>query len=154
MRKRNDIMRTERRHEMKKLTVILMFVVCAQVAYGLVDIEKIRTQFQTAKMYGASARHDADLKRTKESSVMRPRGDGTVSKRRERCSEDGGVWRSVKILAHNHRKFWYNTYRTPRWVDNRPLSFGNAVQGSDRKVWGPCLFLGQCNDEEAYDSLY
>lgn len=69
MRKRNDIMWTERRHEMKKLTVILMFVVCAQVAYGLVDIEKIRTQFQTAKMYGASARQDADLKRTKESSV-------------------------------------------------------------------------------------
>ena len=33
MRKGNDIMWTERRHEMKKLTVILMFVVCAQVAY-------------------------------------------------------------------------------------------------------------------------
>ena len=58
----------------------------------------------------------------------------------ERCSEDGGVLRFLKILAHNRRKFWYNTQRTPRWVDNRPLSFGNAVQGSDRKVWGPCLF--------------
>ena len=58
----------------------------------------------------------------------------------ERCSEDGGVLCSLKILAHNHKKFWYNTQRTPRWVDNRPLSFGNAVQGSDRKVWGPCLF--------------
>ena len=67
---------------------------------------------------------------------------GTVGKRRERCSEDGGVLRSMKILTHGGWKIWYNTQRTPRWVDNRPLSFGNAVQGSDRKVWGPCLFLG------------
>ena len=77
-----------------------------------------------------------------------------VRKTAERCSEDGGVLRTAKIPTHGGWEIWYNTHQTPRWVDNRPLSFGNAVQGSDRKVWGPCLVLGYCNDEEAYDSLY